>query len=217
MKALSLLVVVALVAVACEQEQYRTETTDYGQTGVAASVSDRADFASDMQRVWSDHVALTRMYIGSSVANAPDAGEIADRLMRNQEDIANAVRPYYGDDAADKLTVLLKEHISAAVQALNAAKAKNDAQLSAAKTTLYENGEEIATMLANANTRWNADDLKSHMRTHLDLLLEEATKHLEGDYKAGLEAYDRSHTQIIEMARVLADGTMEQFADRFNP
>jgi ElaB/YqjD/DUF883 family membrane-anchored ribosome-binding protein len=217
MKALYLLGIVVLVAVACEREQYRTETTDYGQSGVEASVSDRADFSSDMQRVWSDHIALTRMYIGSATANAPDTKAIAERLMENQEQIASAVRPYYGDEAADKLTSLLKEHISFAVETLNAAKAKNDAQLSAAKTKLYENGDQIATLLANANTRWDVDELKTHMKAHLDLLLEQTADHIDGNYRDGLEAYDRAHTQIIEMARMLSDGTIEQFADRFNP
>jgi hypothetical protein len=217
MKALSLLILLAVVAVACQSEQYSTETTDAGQREVEASTGSQADFVSNVQRVWSDHIALTRMYIGSATANSPDADEIAERLMQNQVDIANAVRPYYGDEAADKLTALLKEHIALAVETLDAAKAKNDALLSDAKSRLYTNGEQIATLLANANSRWDAEDMKTHMREHLDLLLEQATQHLQGDYKAGLAAYDRSHTQIIEMARMIADGTIEQFADRFNP
>lgn len=37
---------------------------------------------------------------------------VANRLLKNQEDIGGAVAAYHGKAAGDKLTALLKEHIT---------------------------------------------------------------------------------------------------------
>src|SRR5689334_11165921 len=56
-----------------------------------------------MRKLWSDHVIWTRQYIVAAVAGAPDAQAAADRLLKNQDDIGNAIVPYYGSDAGIKL------------------------------------------------------------------------------------------------------------------
>jgi len=34
------------------------------------------------------------MYIVSAVADSPDTGKAAERLLKNQEDIGNAIKPF---------------------------------------------------------------------------------------------------------------------------
>ncbi len=50
----------------------------------------------DMQKVWIDHTIWTRSYIVSAVSNRPDQKDVLDRLLRNQQDIGNVIKPYYG-------------------------------------------------------------------------------------------------------------------------
>jgi hypothetical protein len=75
-----------------------------------------------LRRLWADHVIWTRDYVVAAIADSPDAEAVAGRLLRNQEDIGNAIVPFYGEDAGKALTDLLKQHIMIAVELIEAAK-----------------------------------------------------------------------------------------------
>ena len=62
----------------------------------------------DMRKLWTDHVVWTRDYIVAAIGDQPDAQAAANRLMKNQEDIGNAIAIYYGAPAGQDLTILLK-------------------------------------------------------------------------------------------------------------
>src|ERR1043166_2516265 len=91
--------------------------------GTLSMPADAATLHQNMRRLWSDHVVWTRNYIVAAVANDPSASNALTRLMRNQEDIGNAIKPFYGDAAGSKLTDLLKQHIAIAGDLVAAAKA----------------------------------------------------------------------------------------------
>ncbi|HEX8935507.1 MAG TPA: hypothetical protein VF788_15225 [Pseudonocardiaceae bacterium] len=38
-----------------------------------------------LRRLWADHVIWTREYVVAAIADAPDAGAVAGRLLKNQE------------------------------------------------------------------------------------------------------------------------------------
>ena len=80
-----------------------------------------------MRKLWTDHVVWTRDYIVAAVGDQPDAQAAAARLLKNQEDIGAAIAGFYGKPAGDKLTALLKEHITIAVDLIKAAKAGDKA------------------------------------------------------------------------------------------
>jgi hypothetical protein len=174
------------------------------------------DFHDAMRKLWEDHITWTRLYIVSFAADLPDKDAVATRLLKNQEDIGDAIRPIYGDDAADKLTQLLKDHITGAVDLLTAAKAGDSAATKTASDKWYANADAIATFLNSANPdNWPLDDLKAEMKMHLDLTLAEATAHLGGDAEKSIAAYDDVHNEILEMADMLSSGIIKQFPDRF--
>jgi hypothetical protein len=53
---------------------------------------------------WTDHVVWTRDYIIAAVGDQPDAQAAATRLMKNQDDIGQAVALVYGAPAGQQLT-----------------------------------------------------------------------------------------------------------------
>ncbi|MEX0784597.1 MAG: hypothetical protein WD557_18335 [Dehalococcoidia bacterium] len=175
-----------------------------------------AEFHDAMRKLWEDHVTWTRLFIVSAVADLPDSPATTERLLQNQTDIGDAIKPFYGEDAGNQLTVLLKEHITTAATLLGAAKAGDSAAVTASSASWYDNADRIAAFLSGANPdNWPESDATAMMREHLDLTLEEAVAHLTGDYATDIAAYDKIHVQILEMADMLSDGIVAQFPERF--
>jgi hypothetical protein len=190
--------------------------TEHAMTTEAAAATDPLVFKQAMHRLWEDHIQWTRVYLVSAIAELPDTEAAAGRLLKNQEDIGNAIKPFYGDEAGEQLTALLKEHITIAVDLVNAAKAGDSAKLEDANTRWSENADQIGTFLSAANAdHWPEAEMQAMMKTHLDLTLEEATARLNGDYAADIAAYDKVHDAMLEMSDMLADGIIMQFPDQF--
>src|SRR5262245_41987370 len=142
------------------------------------SPTDAASLRQDMRKLWTDHVVWTRDYIIAAVANQPDQQAAADRLLKNQEDIGNAVAALYGKDAGEKLTGLLKEHILIAVDVINAAKAGDKGTLQSADQKWQANAEQIADFLSQANPNWPKATLSEMMKMHLSTTTDEVTSRL---------------------------------------
>jgi hypothetical protein len=179
----------------------------------------KAAFHDAMRKLWEDHVVWTRQFIVSAAtegADLPDIGPTTDRLLANQTDIGNALKPYYGKTAGDEVTALLRDHILTAARLVAAAKAGDASEVSAASDAWYRNADDIATALNRLNPRhWPLAEMKIHMKEHLDLTLDEAVARLQGRYADDIAAYDRIHVQILGMADMLSDGIVAQFPQAF--
>jgi hypothetical protein len=82
----------------------------------AGTVDKLSDARAMMRKLWEDHITYTRNYIISALGDLPDADAVAKRLLRNQDDLGNAIAPFYGEEAGLKLAALLKEHIMIATE-----------------------------------------------------------------------------------------------------
>ena len=175
-----------------------------------------ADLHAAMRKLWEDHITFTRLFIVDAAAGLPEQQATTERLLQNQVDIGNAIKPYYGDAAGDKLTALLKTHITTAAEVVAAAKANNKAQLDDANRRWFANADEIADFLSSANPKnWPASEMKSMMHEHLTLTTNEAVAQLNKNWNASIGAYDQVHMQILKMADGLSDGIVKQFPDKF--
>lgn len=178
------------------------------------SISEKCDFRSGMRKLWEDHITWTRVYIISAVGNLPDQTAAATRLLKNQEDIGDAIKPFYGDAAGAKLTELLKGHILTAVDIIVALKAGNNDDAQVAIKKWYENADEIAVFLNSANPQyWPLEMITKMMHDHLDHTTMEVVARLEQRWDDDVKAYDMIHEQILVMADFLSSGIMKQFPE----
>ena len=169
-----------------------------------------------MDKLWEDHITWTRMVIVDFAAGLPDLPTAEARLLRNQADIGNAIKPYYGRAAGNMLTSLLRTHILEAVPVLEAAKAGDKTKLAAALNAWYGNANRIAAFLSKANPHnWQLPMMRAMMKQHLALTTREAVARLQGNWKADVAAYDQVHAEILHMSAMLSDGILRQFSNRF--
>lgn len=168
-----------------------------------------------MNKLWEDHVTWTRNVILCLVDEVPGADQAVNRLMQNQVDIGNAMKPYYGEAAGNKLTELLKAHIAISADVVKSAKAANKTALDAANKKWYANADEISAFLSKANPNWALAEMQMMMNDHLKLTTDEAVQRIKKDYVADIVAYDKVHEEILKMSAMLADGIIKQFPEKF--
>lgn len=193
--------------------------------GLAAGCSDTtrrtsplltsAELRAGQRKLWEEHVQWTRMVIVSFAAGLPDFGTAVARLLRNQDDIGNAIKPFYGKEAGDQLAALLRDHILVAADVLKAAKASDAGALDTARRRWYANGDQVADFLATANPKhWAREAMRGAMREHLDTTLAEAAARLGGKWEEDVASYEAARGHMLMMADTLAEGIAAQFPDQ---
>ena len=202
---------IAVAAGGCGSTSGRTTVESHG----SVAPSSTSAFREAMRKLWSDHVVWTRQYIVAAVANDPSAQTAATRLLKNQEDIGNAIAPYYGADAGKKLTDLLKQHITIAVDLVTAAKANDATKQADADKRWSANAVDIATFLSGANPNWPKQTLVDMLNEHLSLTKQEAVARLQGKWDEDVAAFDKIYAQAMMMADALSEGIIKQHATMF--
>ncbi len=206
----------ALFTAGCTSKQNKPAETASMDMACSQGVSVKAmDLKINMRKLWEDHIIWTRNVICCLVDGLPGSDQALKRLLQNQEDIGNAIKPVYGEDAGKKLTALLLDHIKISADVINAAKAGDKDKLNGANKRWTANADEISTFFCHANPRWKLDEMKSMMHDHLKLTTDEAVARIKKDYEADIKAYDKVHGGILQMSDMLADGIINQFPGKF--
>jgi hypothetical protein len=171
---------------------------------------------NDMRKLWEDHITWTRLAIISLTTDSPDTEATVGRLLQNQADLGDAIKPFYGEAAGDELTRLLREHILIAADIIAAAKAGDAAGVAQGQARWRANADDIAAFLNAANPRsWKLAEMTEMLYEHLDLTTTEVVARLTGDWDVDVAAYDQIHVQALEMADELSTGIVRQFRHRF--
>jgi hypothetical protein len=208
--------VTALVALAFAGGHDAAAHNEKGHVTPAAITSKELALRQDMRKLWEDHITWTRLAVISLTTDSPDTQATVSRLLQNQSDIGNAIKPFYGKAAGTKLTALLRAHILIAADLIAAAKSGDQEAVASQQARWQANADEIAAFLSSANPRsWRPAEMRTMMRSHLRLTTNEVVARLTKNWSADVRAYDRIHVQILHMADMLSDGLVAQFPARF--
>ncbi|MFT4146485.1 MAG: LysM domain-containing protein [Mobilitalea sp.] len=174
---------------------------------------DYYDLSSLFRMLWVQHVYWTRMAVMSLIHDLPETDLVLRRLLRNSVDFANALRPYYGDEAAVEFTDLMNGHITIAGELVNALLADNDQAIMDTDQRWHDNAEQIAEFFASINPNWSVEDWSAMMNEHLELLSQNITNMIAGNYEESINDFDNIESQAVEMADMMAEGIEAQFPD----
>nr|WP_240793368.1 acetylglutamate kinase [Psychrobacillus vulpis] len=155
------------------------------------------------------------MTITSIVFNLPDLQVVQERLLRNATDMGNSIRPFYGDQTADRYTELLMEHLVLAAELVTAA-VKGDAKKAKEKEKeWYRNADDIAVFLSSINPYLSKEEVQKMFYTHLALTKNEAVSMIQKKYKESVQLFDQIEEQALEMADMISGAIIMQFPYMF--
>jgi hypothetical protein len=170
----------------------------------------------NMNKLWEDHTLYTRNYIISALGNLKDTVTVAKRLLKNQDDIGNAIQPYYGDAAGKKLTALLRNHILITSKVIQTASDNNEELLKEQQNEWKANADDIADFLSVNNPELSKKDVADMWHKHLELTSGEILSRLDMNWQEDIDNYDKERRHMLLFSDTLANGIIKQFPEKFS-
>ncbi|WP_232696838.1 LysM peptidoglycan-binding domain-containing protein [Brevibacillus daliensis] len=171
--------------------------------------------SNQMRMLWEQHVYWARMLIISIAANLPDEQFVTKRLLRNPPDIANLIKPYYGEKNAAIFNQLFTEHLVIGAELVKAVKAGDSNAAARIEKRWYKNADDIAAFLSSINPNWPMRDLQKMLYEHLGLTEQEAGYRIHNDFASDIATFDKIEQQALMMADALTAGIVKQFPTLF--
>lgn len=174
------------------------------------------DFRRNEEKLWIEHVYWTRDYIKSDLSVLRDRDDVLRRLIKNQEDIGNSIKPYYSEALGNKLQELLKKHVEIDLKVINAYRIGDKDGLDKVSKEWHDNANDIAKYLCSINPNYDEESIKEMLGTHLELTKEEIMRRISANWKADIDNYEKGQENILNFANMLVDGIVKQFPEKFN-
>ncbi len=163
--------------------------------------------------LWYQHMEWTYATVTAFVSDSPGLAPTMQRLLNNQKHIGNSIEPFYGKQAANRLTALLTEHIEMAVPVLVAARDGNEAALNTAVEDWYGNASRVGRFLASANPAWK--DGEEMLEHHITSTIAYSVDQLQGNYAKSVQDYNAAEKHMVMLGNQIARGLVRQFPGKF--
>jgi hypothetical protein len=170
-----------------------------------ASAPDPAQIHDQMRKLWADHAWLLHSYIVSSCASLADTEAIRQRMLHNDQDIAQALQPYLGDGGTDRLTLLLANNRQVALDLVDAEKTKDGKRVSQLKSRWNADAQRVTQFLASADREdWVAPSAKDLFQAELAAVIDQTTARLDGRWDIEQTSVTRLEAASFAMADLLS-------------
>jgi hypothetical protein len=193
--------------------------------GIAASVpppqqgpqgADEVELRLEMQHLWETHVRDLNDLIGAEINDDPNVAAILDKSLEHVALMAASLAPFYGQDAANSMDQLLRQHEMALYDYVVAAEAGDQAGMQAALADSAQVNSQIAECLSSLNPNWPFDAVKAMFDQHANDAVNVTQLMVAQNFMAALDALDAAVEHARMTADVMSDGLVAQFPERFD-
>ncbi len=175
----------------------------------------QVNLLEQMNLVWIEHILWTRMLLISIAENLADLDATRARLLQNPRDIANVFRRYYGNNVANTIQRLLREHLVIGEDLIVALKNGNQTLAQELNTKWYRNADDMAEAFSSINPFYSKEEVRNMLYEHLRITTNEVSARLKKDYAADIRAYDMVQREILQMSKFFVNGIVRQFPNLF--
>ncbi len=172
------------------------------------------DLNNDMRQAWNNHSFWTAMFVNSIVEALPNAEAVKARLMENPSEITAVFEKFYSQPMTTQLNQLLSEHLRLASELLEDLKENDMENAAQVEAQWYQNADKIARLLSSSNSKYNYEELRRMLRTHLDMLKNTMVADLNGEHARTVQLTDESNEHLMQLADGLTEGLLAQFYQR---
>ncbi len=173
------------------------------------------DLSTDMQAIFSEYSYLLLDYTRSVQNESPDQTALSDELVQNRQDFADLLATYYSEETVNSFSTSLEEQNQTLLAYTNALKSGNTEDADAAVSSLETTNENIATILADANSSINKDELKQEIEEFTTLLTETIKLYSEQKFDESFSSQRVAKFGGIEVGIYLADAIYNEHSESF--
>jgi len=184
---------------------------------MTAPVNNKSTYvlAQAMQRQWMDYAVWLREYVVAAVDERIDKPEIAARLLRTPTDIGRAVEKYHGRKVGRRFTQLLKQHVTIAIDLVDAACSGERQRYIDVESVWDDNASDFVTELGTLNVTWTGARVRELWPLQVSQVKAMLTARLEENFDKEVDIYDELLSSAVSFADAIADGIIREFADKF--
>jgi len=178
----------------------------------------KCELKTQMNRFWEDHVIWIRHVALNVIDDLPGTNIAIERLFKTQSEIGRIIKPYYGKQTSDRLTILF--HVSAihtlqmlkAIKTTNVNNTKNLEQIS---TAWKKNADDIALLLSHTNPNWKLSVLKRMLYHQITQITSLGLARKNKYYVSDVAFYDKLRKDVHEISDTLTLGIVKHFPLKF--
>ena len=175
----------------------------------------QVNLMQSMNVAWLEHIFWTRLFLISVAESLGDLEPTKARLLENPRTIANVFRRYYGNNIANRIEELIKEHLVIGGDLIVALKNGNQRLAQELNTKWYKNADDMAEFFSSINPFYRREELRQMLYDHLKLTTNEVSARLKKDYTADIKAFDMVQKEVLKMSEFFVNGIVRQFPNMF--
>jgi hypothetical protein len=190
-----------------ETESMHTENIQHTDTHY---IHETIKLKLQMRKLWMDHAIWVRGFIVDLLADLPSIDYTIERLLKNQDQMGNCFRSFFGDVATDNIISLLREHITIAMNLLKAIRSGNINAV-ALEEQWIKNSENISILFATILPCYSKDELIDMFSTCMIMTKYQFIARMDGDYNADIMYFDMGLHHVVTISDYLSNGLIEYF------
>lgn len=165
-----------------------------------------------LRDLWTGHVFWVRSVVmATHYGDKAGAAAAEEQVVKNARSLADAVVPFYGEEAADKLFELLAGHYGGIKDYMKAEFADNKNGTRKASAAIVSNAEQISVFLSGANPYLPKDTLMSLLSAHGGHHMAQIGAIDKGDFQSEAGTWDAMLKHMYTISDAMASALTKQF------